>query len=529
MDDPFSQLSLDQLAHLLSHVDIKPQLSSCSLVSSTWRTAAARATTSITVGERTPLASFEQWLWAHTTKVQVSSLTVYGEHPTFVTDSSQVQLRLPTARQSLKELNLQSLYWSSETAGLPQQASGSTSSSSTRASKQGLAGLTALTSLTLSGCAVKLAGLSALTGLQELSCERANVRFYSRRGMPAITDEEADLFAALPELQRLTSLTLRQDLASTAVVSQVSTLQSLQRLTLDNMAADSFAALPQSLTELNMSFTLRGSLTSSNAAGLSQLTALQSLDIIHVQSLDLSLLAGMRDLRSLQLSGCELAAGALQVVSHFSALTCLKWWGGVQLPASTITAAQAHVLTSSSQLAELHLHGKCGQLQLEDYASLFPPGRQLQHLTELLVTGELLRDSAAVIQAGNCCPNLHSLVLTPTTQYDRRISLEDDKAATVVDSLAAMSAWSSLRQLQLQEPWPQLPPAAQQAAWEALGTLSQLTALHINLWQVPTREDVLHLTSCTALRALHISCDEGNRMCFADLTSTVRLLPTAAG
>jgi hypothetical protein len=92
-----------------------------------------------------------------------------------------------------------------------------------------------------------------------------------------------------------------------------------------------------------------------------------------------------------------------------------------------------------------------------------------------------------------------------------------------------MSAWSSLRQLQLQEPWPQLPPAAQQAAWEALGTLSQLTALHINLWQVPTREDVLHLTSCTALRALHISCDEGNRMCFADLTSTVRLLPTAAG
>lgn len=46
--DPFSQLSLEQLAQVLLHVDIKPRLSSCSLVSSTWHTAAARATTSIT-------------------------------------------------------------------------------------------------------------------------------------------------------------------------------------------------------------------------------------------------------------------------------------------------------------------------------------------------------------------------------------------------------------------------------------------------------------------------------------------------
>jgi hypothetical protein len=281
-----------------------------------------------------------------------------------------------------------------------------------------------------------------------------------------------------------------------------------------------------------MVFTWDGTgLTGNNAAGLLQLTALQELHLRNVAPLDLSLLTGMRGLRSLHLELVEFAAAAtkLQVVSRFTALAslCIEVPGGRPKPPVNITAAEASALTASSQLAELQLSGECGQLQLEDYASLFPPGRQLQHLTELLVSGELLRDSAAVIQAGSCCSNLHSLVLTPTTPYDRRISLQDDEAATVIDSLAAMSAWSSLRQLQLDDAWPRLPSAAQQAAWQALGTLSQLTALHIDLWQVPPRGEIVHLTACTALQALKIACSEGNvtYACRADLTSTVRLVP----
>jgi hypothetical protein len=718
--DPFSRLSLDQLAHLLSHVDIKPRLSSCSLVSSTWRTAAARATTSIKVERHTPLASFEQWLWAHTARVQVSSLTLAASRNNYdfwLTDYNK--MLLPVAQlQSVHQLDLSSVCWTAETARPPQQDLGSASISSDSASNQGLATFTALTWLILTGNSVRLAGLSALTGLQELSCERyAGVRIITSSGVPAVTDEETDLVAAFPQLQRLTSLTLRCDLASTAVVSQLSHLHSLQKLEFcdpsaaaDNLAelpqsltwlhlvfsvgsstasdaaglshltalrhaspldlallvgmcdlrslhlfnnelaagglrlqlvssftaltglricsavkgrpaivtaaeagaltsssqlaelhlsgweqlqdyaslfpprrqlqhltellvsgellfnsaavcqagsccpnlhslklaeaffahlqrmtsltlqrdlastaivssisalqslqqlelcdttapADSFAVLPQSLTQLCLSFKETRNPTASNAAGLSRLTALQSLYMRNVAPLDCALLAGMRDLRCLQLFECELAAGGLrlQVVSSFTALTCLKVARVFKGPPATVTAAEADALTASSQLAELTLSGLSGQPQA--YASLFPPGRQLrscmQHLTMLVVSGELPRNSASVRQAGSCCPNLQSLTLT-RAQHNVAAFLKDSEAAAVADSLAAMSAWSSLRQLQLHDPWLQMPPPL----WQALGTLSQLTALRIFLGQVPAREDVLHLTSCTALRAL---------------------------
>jgi hypothetical protein len=532
--DHFSRLSLDQLAPVLSHVDIRPRLSSCSLVSSTWRTAAARATTSIRVGDRTPWASFEQWLWAHTAKVQVSKLEVATSsgHLESLPTSSR-ELRLPVAQlSSLPELDLYFCFWSPATAAPPQPTGSSTirSSSSTSASKQGLAGLTALTRLALTGSSIRLTGLSALTSLQELLCEGlSSLRVFMRRiSMPNVTDAEADLVDAFPQLQRLTSLTLRYDLASTAAVSQLSALQSLQKLELRDTTADSFAALPESLTQLSLVFRQRGSLTCSNAAGLSGLTALQSLHMCNVVPLDLSLLAGMRHLRCLQLFECELAAGGLrlQVVSSFTGLTCLEVAHRVRMPATTFTAAEAAALTASSQLAELDLNGLSDQPQA--YASLFPPGRQLQHLTVLEISADLLNNPAAVQQAGSCCSNLQSLTLT-CAQHNIDASFNDDEGAAVVDSLAAMSAWSSLRQLQLFNAWPRLPSAAQHSAWQALGALSQLTALQIELNQVPAREDMLHLTGCTALQELKISCAEGYAVCEADLTSTVRLAPTAAG
>jgi hypothetical protein len=185
-----------------------------------------------------------------------------------------------------------------------------------------------------------------------------------------------DLRAAFPQLQRLTSLTLQRDLASTPVLSRISALQSLQRLTLDNTAADSFAALPQALTQLSLSFGPAGSLTASNAAAVSRLTALQSLYLRDVDCLDLSLLAGMRDLRSLQLFDCKLLheGPRLQVVSRFTALTslCIRLTGGHVL--LNVTAAEAAALIASSQLIELTLSNRYRRLQLQDCASLFLPG-----------------------------------------------------------------------------------------------------------------------------------------------------------
>jgi hypothetical protein len=402
------------------------------------------------VDRRAPLASFEQWLWAHTAKVQVSSLTVLR--------NIDLGLKLPVAQlQRRQDLELQHVEWSpsTESAGTEMQVDASISggsSSSSSSSLQPLAALTALTRFALTGSSVRLEGLSALTGLQELYCQGG----YGRRA-----ESVADLNAAFPQLQRLTTLTLRNHVASTAVVSHISALQSLQRLVLENTSADSFAALPKSLTELNMAFTPRGSLIRSNAAGLSQLTALQSLYLRDVVPLDCALLAGMRNLRSLRLCDCELAAGTLQLVSRLTSLTCLRvWWGGME--PVTFTAAEAAALTASSQLAELDLSGLSGQPQA--YASLFPPGRQLQHLILLCVSGDILRDSAAVCLALKCGPNLQSLILLHA-KHNGDALLNDDDAAAVVDNLAAMSTWSSLRQLQLFNAWHQLPLAAEQADW----------------------------------------------------------------
>lgn len=250
-----------------------------------------------------------------------------------------------------------------------------------------------------------------------------------------------------------------------------------------------------------------------------------ALYLCNARPLDSALLVGMRDLRCLCLSNCELAAGGLQlqVVSRFTALTSL-WYEGEVLPSAlTITAAEAGVLTFSSQLAELTLSGMSVKLQPQAYASLFPPGRQLPHLTLLCVKADLLSNPAVVCQAGECCPNLQSLTLTDAMQHINA----DGQAATVADSLrlAAMSAWRGLQQLGLLNPWPQLPAPV----WQVLGTLSQLTSLHIEILEVPARQDVLHLTGCTALQELKVLCYGTGGTCRADLTSKVRLVPPATG
>lgn len=102
---------------------------------------------------------------------------------------------------------------------------------------------------------------------------------------------------------------------------------------------------------------------------------------------------------------------------------------------------------------------------------------------------------------------------------------EAGEVSIVADSLAAMSAWSSLWQLLLLNPWQQLP-----APWQALGTLSQLTSLRMILWQVPNNHsDVLGLRGCRALQHLKIQdCVDFIELWLLELHSTVRLSVASA-
>lgn len=277
--------------------------------------------------------------------------------------------------------------------------------------QQGLQPLTALTSLQLTGSSVRLAGLSALTALQALRCDGIDPETTAGQhqfNIPALKTVEADLIAAFPQLHRLTKLKLLRVAASTAVVKHVSLLQSLQQLMLDKASANSFPQLPPSLTYLYLVPKQPCSMTRSNAAGLSQLTALQHLGL-SAQVLDMSLLTSMRSLHTLQLWSTAVAPGQLQVISRLTGLTSILL--NVTRPPqeqspATISVAEAGALTSSNQLVRLSLSSEAGGPLLQDFASLFPPGRQLQHLTRLRLGADFLRDTAAVQQAGSCCPNL---------------------------------------------------------------------------------------------------------------------------
>jgi hypothetical protein len=550
--DPFASLSPDQLADVLSHVDIKQRLSACSLVSTTWRAAAAQATTSITA-QYTP--AFGPWLRSHSAEVQVSSLHVTNSDAR----ASILQLAMPLSQlRSLKALTLIHTPWhpgpEAAFAAAQPQADVSTRHSSSFWT-QGLEQLTALTQLKLTSWSVKLAGLSALTGLRELTCQGDRpeppellssqlqlgtsqvlvVHYYHpaecipepyiRPGLAgtAISAAERELVAAFPRLQQLTRLSLISHISSSRLVmAHLSSLQSLRELVMARGESNSLAYagcnLPQSLTMLEWSFCYHTYCLVPHSAlifpSFSQLTAMQCLSLGYVGPLDMSLLTSMRNLRSLNMWDVELTAEGpgLQVLSCFTRLTQLKIdhpSDGVRSPyvsgrhADGIPAAEAAALTSSSHLAHLQLNDQPGRLAApQDYSSMFPPGRQLQHLTALFVSADFLRDATAVRQAASCCPNLREVRVDKS--YYRTIAWGSPaEDARVAAGLAAMRGWAGLRQLQLgcEKPWPNLPGAQ---FWQALGGLTQLTELYVHLPQQPHAWDLQPLTGCRGLETLQL-------------------------
>jgi len=306
--DQLSRLPLQQLAYLMEHVNVRERLSSCALVHSSWRAAAAEATTEFSLLQgRDNSISLSAWLQSHCSKVWLSGITI--TRVTAPTERGKVinALQLPTANlQHLQQLSLSCVPWKPATVSAGQQTL--QSSSGQQAALPGLASLTALTGLVLSGTSVRLGGLEALTGLKELSMSNVVPGLYMRDmlfaglGISKADSAAAVLAAALPQLQRLTHLELPSEVCSTAVLAQISTLQHLEQLTINTSAPTNLPPLPQSLTRLCSTHT-----DISSASGFSQLTGLQELTLIK-SNLDTEVLEGMTRLRKVTFKEISFAA-----------------------------------------------------------------------------------------------------------------------------------------------------------------------------------------------------------------------------
>jgi hypothetical protein len=210
-------------------------------------------------------------------------------------------------------------------------------------------------------------------------------------------------------------------------------------------------------------------------------------------SLEPGTLAGKTQMQHLQLVFCQLCGGAASVaelMSHlqpmqqlthldlFDTLPALGVEGG-NIPASACSA-----LTASSKLQSLTLY--MGTLPAGVWQHVFPTGRQLPHLQQLVVSRIAQPDGrAAPAPEGSrivsCCPNLQSLDFE-----DLRYSAE---------LLAPLQGLSKLHKLQLDT-------CRHGGASQGLEAVSQLTGLRSLIMQVPYILDDLLGLQLTRLKHL---------------------------
>jgi len=393
-------LPLEQLAQVLQHVPLKERLSSCALVHSSWRAAAAEATTEIECSYNSN--SLSAWLRSHCSKVCIISMSIKTPDRTL----SLMPLRLPVIHlQYLLKLEFVWTPWESTTVSAGQQPL--QISREQQGALPGLASLTALTRLDLTGASVRLDGLEALTGLKELSIsydviERSDSRAFDEPPVAYFDIAEALLSAALPKLQHLTRLCLQGKICSSKALAQVSTMQRLEQLDLKYLAIRSLPTMPQSLTQILISSWELPPMVFTNS---SQLTGLQKLTVWTGQYLDTTLLEGMVGLREVMLSASALTAANTQPLLVFSRLTALESLSLLCYERVQLTPGEAPALTVSSHLTHLRLalgsrwhNGGYYSLQEAHYEARFPADRQLQQLCQLHVGTALLSSTVALQQ-----------------------------------------------------------------------------------------------------------------------------------
>jgi hypothetical protein len=290
-----------------------------------------------------------------------------------------------------------------------------TSNSSSSSSQLSLPSLTNLTSLTLMDMVYGLAGglsaLTALTRLQQLQCGDLYPQLPPPAHMPnglvikmhalwppAHEKLQHGMLLCLSAWTQLTSIDMDPALLPEDAVGPSSRLQQLQVLQLAHDGVQSpatLAGLSPSLRALQLTWGAAQSFSSSTCSALAGLTAMQHLKVLARDAgsgeLSLSCCSSMRQLRELQLRG-EFDANAvnemLAVMPGLSLLEDLELRTGQEsfvLPAAADVAKYASFLPASPHLKRVEITWTESPLLVPGCGQHLFPGRQLPHLTELVL------------------------------------------------------------------------------------------------------------------------------------------------
>lgn len=289
--------------------------------------------------------------------------------------------------------------------------------------------------------------------------------------------------------------------------------------------ADSFKALPDSLTKLQIDSThLKEEpdlfLGPSSTPGLTQLSALQWLEVSYAAEFDVDLLDSLRSLQHLAVKHSMLTTAddgpGLAVLSSLTDLRHLELPAGSDQDLVAATAAAVAALTASSQLTFLDLQGRVSH---EDYFKLFPettvPGelfefilpdvRPVPELRVLRATMGLLCDRAAVNMLVEWCPQLQAIDLSVSIPGEPSADLEPQILYEPEHTVGILRGLKHLTSLQLDlsaQVFPQL-------AWDNLVTLTNLQDLTLKAVPWEFFGGVVSLTSCRQLTQLKVILEMG--------------------
>lgn len=529
-------LEPEALVRVLQHVPVKERLDACARVCSAWCAAASVATKKIELLGCTQRKCSMLQPWLSSCADAVDSITISARFDSRILaadawvntpDSTwrmpELQLPYKQLGNSLTKLSLKLIKCplaAAAASGVNNPAGVNCSSKAGAGgpfSSASLADLTALRELSVTDCVIQLHGLPALTALERLELSQgwgapqggisrgtagagacgpmspamsAMTAAAGSGSVPAAFSSISGDIAgvALPNLTRLTHLSLSGSCCCAEAFGHVQHLEHLQELVLG------WGEQPQPVVAGSEAWSLSITLDDSTMPGLSKLTRLQKLVVAGaVEAVDPALLQGLpATLQHLQLDDCRLVMTLgqprLAILAAFKQLRHLSI-NNKRGPLSFLSAEDCMALTASSKLTYLGLTG-C-QMPADGCSKMFGAEGQLPFLQKLEAAPSILSDPAAVALLSICCPKLESLIIqlpTATTQ----------KPVGPIN-LSGLQQVSGLKTLVLTGV-----TVSGSSGFRALGELTELEELVISAIRGFRLADVMLLTSCKQLRYLKL-------------------------
>lgn len=430
-------LPVDLVGRVLSFVDQKHRILTCSLVSRTWNQAVKAATRTLSCRLRVSVEDqhLSNWLSSNTYVSQIESMHV----DSVASHCRQGPSTLPVLQLPLHKLaKLQALKLRLCRLQPASMAEAASYTDGHAAPLVSLAGLTALTQLRFDHCIAEVRNLSSCTALQHLEiCFPLTPGSQETTADGVPTSAEAMLAAALPQLQHLTHLSLRSSSLSrpahlqfpafSSVLSNLQQLQSLQLGPYVRITTASLAHLPVSLSSLYIDSThgYDTMLAPEATPQLRQLTCLSRLQIDHLYNFNPALLSSYPSLTWLMLK--ELAFEDRESVSVLlSALQKMSQLRHLDLHDSIQKAVREPelyaALTASRYLTYLDI-GQCC-LSVRAAQAIFKPDYPCQGLQSLIICAHQVRAAANMELLVRCCPALEYLEITNYNAHTGRIDQE---------------------------------------------------------------------------------------------------------